>query len=54
MKLGNKEDKYAVAVKVKESRIIGHLPKDTSGKYAKIVLFFFLRSDALNKYLFSY
>ena len=41
MKLGNKEDKYAVAVKVKESRIIGHLPKDTSGKYAKIVLFFF-------------
>ena len=40
----NREDKYAVAVIDGESRIVGHLPKGTSGKYAKTV-FFFLRSD---------
>ena len=43
----NREDKYAVAVIDRESRIVGHLPKGTSGKYAKTV-FFFLRADALN------
>ena len=43
----NREDKYAVAVIDRESSIVGHLPKGTSGKYAKTV-FFFLQSDALN------
>ena len=43
----NKEDKYAVAVFDKEGRVVGHIPKGKSGKYAKTV-FFYLRSNALN------
>ena len=43
------EEKYAVAVIDKESRIIGHLlkVKGTSKKYVKTIFFFFF-SDGLN------
>ena len=40
-------DKYAVAVLDKEKSVIGHLPKETSGKYAKTI-FYFLRNDSVN------
>ena len=43
----NEVDKYAVAVLDKEKNVIGHLPKGTSGKYAKTI-FHFLRNDSVN------
>ena len=42
----NELDKYAVAVVDSESNIIGHLPKGKSGKYTKVIFYFF-RSDPL-------
>ena len=33
----NKVDKYAVAVVDKENNVIGHLPKENSGKYVKTI-----------------
>ena len=44
----NEVDKYAVAVLDKEKSVIGHLPKVTSGKYAKTI-FYFLRNDSVCK-----
>ena len=43
----NEVDEYAVAVRDKEKSVIGHLPKGTSGKYAKTI-FYFLRNDSVN------
>ena len=43
----NKVDKYAVAALDKEKTVIGHLPKETIGKYAKTI-FYFLRNDSVN------
>ena len=43
----NEVDKYAVAVLDKEKSVTGHLPKGTSGKYAKTI-FYFLRNDSVN------
>ena len=43
----NEVDKYAVAVLDKEKNVIGHLPKWTSGKYAKTI-FYFLGNDSVN------
>ena len=43
----NEVDKYAVAVLDKEKSVIGHLPKETSGKYAKTI-FYFLKNDSMN------
>ena len=40
---GNLVDKYAVCVK-KENEIVGHLPLEKDGKFAKTV-FYFLRAD---------
>ena len=42
----NVVDKYAVAVMNKD-RVVGHLMKGKSGKFAKTV-FFFLRTDEIN------
>ena len=46
MEQENRKGKYAVTAIDRESRM-GHLPKGTSGKYAKTV-FIFLRSDILS------
>ena len=43
----NEVDKYAMAVLDKEKSVNGHLPKGTSGKYAKTI-FYFLRNDSVN------
>ena len=43
----NEVDKYAVAVVDNENNVISHLPKGTSGKYAKAI-FYFLKTDPLN------
>ena len=43
----NEVDKYAVAVIDEKENVVGHLPKGTSGKYAKTI-FYFLKSDPLN------
>ena len=43
---GNKIDKYALAV-TKDARVIGHLKKGKTGRYAKIV-FYFLRANPRN------
>ena len=43
----NEVDKYVVAVLDKKNNVIGHLPKGTSGKYAKTI-FYFLRNDSVN------
>ena len=43
----NEVDKYAVAVLDKEKSVIGHLPKGTSGEYAKTILYF-LRNGSVN------
>ena len=43
METANPVDKYAVAVK-KNNVVVGHLPLDCSGKFAKKV-FYFLRAD---------
>ena len=40
----NKLNKYLVTVKGKNGDVIGHLPLDKSGKFAKTV-FYFLNSD---------
>ena len=40
----NEVDKYAVAVVDKENNVIGHVPKEKSGKYAKTT-FYFLNTD---------
>ena len=40
----NRMDKFAVYVKINE-KIVGHLKKGTSGRFAKTI-FYFLRSDA--------
>ena len=40
---GNCVDKFAVCVK-KDKRVVGHLKKGESGKFARII-FYFLRSD---------
>ena len=42
----NKIDKYAVAV-TKNARVIGHLKKGKTGRYAKTV-FYFLRANPMN------
>ena len=42
----NSVDKYAVAV-MKDCRIVGHLSKGKSGRFAKTI-FYFLRSNELN------
>ena len=42
----NAVDKYALAVMNKD-RVVGHLMKGKSGKFAKTV-FFFLRTDKIN------
>ena len=42
----NAMDKYAVCVK-KENKIVGHLPLEKSGKFAKMI-FYFLRVDGLS------
>ena len=47
MEPNNSEDKYAVAVK-KGEKVVGHLPKGTNGKFAKMI-FYFLRKDNLNR-----
>ena len=44
MKLTNKMDKYAIAVKKNNGEVIGHLPLGKSGKFAKMV-FYFLKTD---------
>ena len=44
MEPDNQMDKFAVCVKISE-KIVGHLMKGTSGRFAKII-FYFLRSDA--------
>ena len=46
MEPDNAVDKYAVAVMNKD-RVVGHLMKGKSGKFAKTV-FFFLRTDEIN------
>ena len=46
MEPDNAVDKYAVAV-TKKDRVVGHLMKRKSGKFAKTV-FFFLRTDEIN------
>ena len=43
----NEVDKYAVAIVDNENNVIGHLPKEKSGKYEKTI-FYFLISDPLN------
>ena len=35
----NKEDKFAVAI-IKDDCLGGHLPKETTGKFAKIIFYF--------------
>ena len=40
----NRKGKFAVCVKINE-KIVGHLKKGTSGRFAKTI-FYFLRSDA--------
>ena len=40
-------NKYTVAVVENENNVIGHLPKEKGGKYAKTI-FYFLKSDPLN------
>ena len=40
----NKLEKYAVAVKGKDGDVIGHLPLEKSGKFAKRI-FYFLKSN---------
>ena len=40
----NDEDKYAVCVKNGSERIVGHLQRGASGRFARTV-FFFLRAD---------
>ena len=42
----NKIDKYAAAV-IKDAKVIGHLKKGETGRYAKTV-FHFLRANAMN------
>ena len=42
----NEIDKYAVAV-TKDARVIGHLKKGKTGRYAKTV-FYFLRANLMN------
>ena len=42
----NEIDKYAVAV-TKDARVIGHLKKGKTGRYAKTV-FYFLRANPMN------
>ena len=44
MEPDNRMDKFAVCVKINE-KIVGHLKKGTSGRFAKTI-FYFLRSDA--------
>ena len=44
MEADNRMDKFAVCVKINE-KIVGHLKKGTSGRFAKTI-FYFLRSDA--------
>ena len=44
MEPDNQMDKFVVCVKINE-KIVGHLKKDTSGRFAKKI-FYFLRSDA--------
>ena len=44
MEADNQMDKFEVCVKSNE-KIVGHLKKGTSGRFAKII-FYFLRSDA--------
>ena len=44
MEPDNLMDKFAVCVKINE-KIIGHLKKGSSGRFAKTI-FYFLRSDA--------
>ena len=44
MEPGNRMDKFAECVKINE-KIMGHLKKGTSGRFAKTI-FYFLRSDA--------
>ena len=46
MELDNAVDKYAVAV-MKKDRVVGHLMKRKSRKFAKTV-FFFLRTDEID------
>ena len=42
--MDNQMDKFVVCVKINE-KIVGHLKKGTSGRFAKTI-FYFLRSDA--------
>ena len=42
----NPEDKYVIYIK-KENKIVGHLPLETSGRFAKTI-FYFLRADMLS------
>ena len=42
----NKEDKFAVAV-MKDDCLVGHLPKEKTGRFAKII-FYFLQACNLN------
>ena len=44
MEPDNRMDKFAVCVKINE-KIVGHLKKGTSGRFAKTI-FYFLHSDA--------
>ena len=45
----NEVNKYAVAVADNENNVIGQLPKEKSGKYAKTI-FYFLKTNPLNIY----
>ena len=42
----NKEDKFGVAI-MKDDCLVGHLPKEKTGKFAKII-FYFLQACDLN------
>ena len=47
MESQNEVDKHAVAVVNNENNVIGHLPKEKCGKFAKTI-FYFLKTDPLN------